>query len=268
MGKSTRTKLCHFIRARLLSTHQFLTIHFNENDACIILNRCFERMASLSKSNSAWIKPIYRDFNQKIRAEQQYQDEVFYFIHPQLEEYKDLITRVSLQSAMQEQLQDYIIQLPYFVQFTDFKTELSNPINVHLSLDVLRFVLQSFDHLQMTQWIYDLAEFYLLLHRTYGQMIEREEFLEITLKELHQRAEKLLSSTTSKNSNSQKTYHTIIEKGIEAVNAYCKFTNGMIQPGACDEKESFKEISKDTPVSYLVTTENHDEGDIVMRILR
>ena len=269
VGKTARTKVCHFIRARLLSTYHFLTIHFNETDACIILNRCFERMARLTTSKNAWIKPIYPNFHEKIQAEQKYQNEIFYFIHQQLGEYKNLITRLSLESPIQEKLQDYISQMPCFVQFTEFKTELSNPNNARLPLDVLRFILQSFDHLKITHLIYDLTEFYLLLHRTYGQMLERNEFSTMTLKELHERAEKqLLSNTSWKYQNSQGKYLTIIDNGIKAVNAYHQFTNGMIQPGACDKKELFTIISMDTPISYLVTTENHDEGDIIMRILR
>ena len=269
VGNSTRTKLCHFVRARLLSTYHFLSIHSNENDACMILNRCFERMAQLTTPTNSWIKPTYLHFHEKIRAEKEYQNEIFYWIYQQLDDYKNLITRLSLQSQIQQHLQDYIVQMPLFVQFTDFKTELSNPINGQLPLEILRYVLQSFDHLKMTHLIYDLTQFYLLLHRTYGQFVQREEFSTITLNELHQRAEKQLRNYMNMKYIQCRTKHLrIIENGIRAVNAYHQFTNGLIQPGACDKKQRFTTISIDTPISYLVTTENHDEGDIIMRILR
>ena len=46
------------------------------------------------------------------------------------------------------------------------------------------------------------------------------------------------------------------------------FADGLIRPGACDETQRFKTITFETPVNYLVTNDNYDEGDIVMRILR
>ncbi|CAF5162924.1 unnamed protein product, partial [Rotaria magnacalcarata] len=60
---------------------------------------------------------------------------------------------------------------------------------------------------------------------------------------------------------------SIIENGIEAVNEYHHFSDGFIRPGACDETQRFSIIGWQTPVNYLITNENHDEGDIVMRIL-
>ncbi|CAF4614082.1 unnamed protein product, partial [Didymodactylos carnosus] len=38
-GTEDRTRVCHFVRARLLSTMSFLSIRSNRDDACIILNR-------------------------------------------------------------------------------------------------------------------------------------------------------------------------------------------------------------------------------------
>ncbi len=55
---------------------------------------------------------------------------------------------------------------------------------------------------------------------------------------------------------------------MEAINAYHHFTDGFIRPGACDETQRFSTVSRDTPLHYFVTSENHDEGDITMRILR
>ncbi|CAM4848309.1 unnamed protein product, partial [Rotaria magnacalcarata] len=63
------------------------------------------------------------------------------------------------------------------------------------------------------------------------------------------------------------THRSIIENGIEAVNEYHHFSDGFIRPGACDETQRFSIIGWQTPVNYLITNENHDEGDIVMRIL-
>ncbi|CAF2853244.1 unnamed protein product [Rotaria sp. Silwood2] len=47
-GNNNRTKVCHFVRARLLSTFNFLSIRSNQDDACILLNRCLEQMAFLT----------------------------------------------------------------------------------------------------------------------------------------------------------------------------------------------------------------------------
>jgi methionyl-tRNA synthetase len=85
----------------------------------------------------------------------------------------------------------------------------------------------------------------------------------MTLKQLYERSE-----NQSKNSYQNNKHFSIIENGIKAVNIYHKFSNGRIQPGACDETQRFITISIDTSISYLITTDNHDEGDIIMRILR
>lgn len=159
--------------------------------------------------------------------------------------------------------------MPIWIEFKDFKTELSHPRNSRLSLDLLRYILESLDFLKMTHWIYDLSQFYILLHRTYGQLIERNEFTAITFQELHDRAEKQAKGSNCFRCPIQNNKHlSIIQNGIKAVNAYHEFANGLIQPGACDETQRFTRISIDTPISYLVTTENHDEGDMIMRILR
>jgi len=167
---------------------------------------------------------------------------------------------------MQKNLQDYVSQMPVLIQFIDFKTELCNPKNSQLSLNILRTILDSFDFLKMTHLIYDLSQFYLLLHQTYTQLIEREEFSVIILQELYQRGEKNFTQSNFSQQNNQ--HLLIIKNGIKAVNTYHKFTDGLIRPGTCDETQRFTTILIDTPIHYLVTTENHDEGDIIMRILR
>jgi hypothetical protein len=269
VGDSVRAKVCHFVRARLLSTYHFLSIRSNQDDACILLNRCFEKMAELTNDENPWIKPVYPNFEEKFQAEQEYQNKIFYPIHQQLAEYKQWINSLHLQSQIQNNLQDYVSQMPILIQFMDFKTQLYNPKNCQLSLNILRNILDSFDFLKITNFIYDLTQFYLLLHQTYTQLIEREEFSIITLKELYERGQKHCKNSNRLNYSNQNNQHLlIIENGIKAVNAYHKFADGLIRPGACDETQRFTPISIDTPIHYLVTTENHDEGDIVMRILR
>ncbi|CAF4557797.1 unnamed protein product, partial [Didymodactylos carnosus] len=59
----------------------------------------------------------------------------------------------------------------------------------------------------------------------------------------------------------------IIINGIEAVNKYHDITNGSIRPGACDQQQYFEKINENSQLSYLATTGNSDEGDIIMRIL-
>jgi hypothetical protein len=235
----------------------------------MLLNRCFEQMAHLTRPENLWMKPVYTKFEEKIQGEQEYQNQIFYPIHQQLAEYKQLINSLHLQSQIQKNLQEYVSQMPVVIQFQHFKTELSNPENAKLSLNILRNILDSFDFLKMTHCIYDLSQFYLLLHQTYTQLIEREEFSMITLNELYERGQKRQKNTNRLNYTNQNNQHlSIIENGIKAVNTYHKFADGLIRPGACDETQRFTTISIDTPISYLVTTENYDEGDIIMRILR
>ncbi|CAF3638441.1 unnamed protein product [Rotaria sp. Silwood1] len=218
---------------------------------------------------NSWIKPTYQDFQSKLNAEKNYQNEVFYPIYHQLAEYKTYVDRLQLQSQIQFDLQQYISQIPVNVQTIHFKTEMYNPKNAHLSLRVLQQFIDSAEFLSMTKHIYELSRFYLLLHQTYAQLIEREKVWDITLKELHDRAKEHLSNFTCWHRRSEaKNHMDIITKGIEAVNAYHTFTNGLIRPGPCDETQRFTEISLSTPVLCLITNENPDEGDIIMRILR
>jgi len=80
--------VCHFVRARLLSTYHFLSIHSNQDDACTLLNRCFGQIAQLTNDENTCIKPVYTNHDEKFRGEQEYQNQIFYPIHQQLAEYK------------------------------------------------------------------------------------------------------------------------------------------------------------------------------------
>lgn len=260
-GDSIRAKVCQFVCTRLLSTYHFLSIQSNQNDACILLSRCFEQMAYLTQNRKSWIKPIYTTLNGQLKAEEKYQNEVFYVVHGKLMEYKTYVNQLNLQSEIQKDLQNFIDRMPLIIEFTHFKTELYRPRDCPSSLKILQHVLHSFDFLKITHLIYDLSQFYLLLHQTYSQLIERDEFLTVTLKRLYERGQKY-------HQNDNKPHRTIIDNGIVAVNAYHQFADGLIRPGACDETQRFTTISFETPVHYLVTNENHDEGDIIMRILR
>jgi hypothetical protein len=226
-------------------------------------------MAFLTQNQNSWIKPVYITLNEQFNAEQEYQNKVFYFVYEKLTEYKGYVNQLNLQSQIQKNLQNFIDQMPIIIQFTHFKTELNRIIHSQLSLKILRYILNSFDFLKITKLIYDLSQFYLLLHQTYTQLIERNEFLTITLKQLYDRGQKQYNySHYQQYQNENKTHRSIIENGIEAVNYYHQCADGLIRPGACDETQRFTKITFDTPVNYLVTNENYDEGDIIMRIIR
>jgi hypothetical protein len=272
-GNTDRTKVCHFIRARLFSTFNFLSTRSNRDDACILLNRCFEQMAFLTihhqQAENAWIKPLFNTNNDQLKAEQEYQNQVFYFVHQKLAEHKGYVNQLNLQSQIQTNLQNFITEMPIILQFEHFQTELHNPIHSQLPLKLVRYVLDSTDFLKMTKWIYDLSQFYLLLHQTYTQLVEREEFHDITLKELYNRGQKHSNELHHfQHHNRNNNYSLIIDNGIQAVNTYHEFADGLIRPGVCDRTQRFSKITRETPIHYLVTTANPDEGNIVMRILR
>ncbi len=271
-GNNNRTKVCHFIRARLLSTFNFLSIRSNRDDTFILLNRCFEQMAFLTinhqQAENSWIKPVFNTINDQLKAEQEYQNQVFYFVHQKMAEHKAYVNQLNLQSQIQTNLQNFITQMPIIPQFIDFKTELHNPIHAQLPLKILRYVLDSTDFLKITKWIYDLSQFYLLLHQTYSQLVERDEFHNITLNELYNRGQKHSNEHIFQHHNRNNNYSLIIDNGIQAVNAYHEFADGLIRPGVCDRTQRFIKITRETSIHYLVTTPNSDEGNIVMRILR
>ncbi len=272
-GNSDRTKVCHFVRARILSTFNFLSIRSNQNDACILLNRCFEKMAFLTMNHQeeegSWIKPIYKELTDEHNAEKEYQNRIFYPMLQQLPEHKSYVNDLYLKTQLQINLQGFVSQMPINIQFLHFKTELNNPKHLKLPLNILRHTLNSPDFFKMTKYIHDLSKFYILLHQTYTKLIERDQFSEITLENLYDQGKKHYKNVHQiQLLNENKSHRSIIENGINAVNAYHQFADGLIRPGACDETQRFTSITMETPVSYLVTTDNHDEGDIVMRILR
>ncbi|CAF1604719.1 unnamed protein product, partial [Didymodactylos carnosus] len=82
---NVRTRLCHFIRARLLSTMNFLSIRSTKDDACLILNRCFEQFAMLKLNTHdvqyQWIKPIFRTSEEELKAEENFQNQIFYPVY-------------------------------------------------------------------------------------------------------------------------------------------------------------------------------------------
>ncbi|CAF4026337.1 unnamed protein product, partial [Rotaria sordida] len=269
-GDSIRAKVCHFVRARLFLAYNFVSLLANADGACIILNHCFEQMAQFTRQHSEnlWIIPLLTTLNDQLKAEQEFQARVYYPVYQQLGEYKKFINSLYLQSQIQKQFQDYISQMPAHIQLTHFKTELNNPKYSELSFSILRHVLDSFDFLKMTRMIYHLSQFYFLLHQTYAQLITKDEFAIVSLQELYQRGRKYCNYSDDFQYQNQKDKHLlIIENGIKAVNAYHHFTNGLIRPGACDETQRFTTVTMETPISYLVTSESYDEGDIIMRIL-
>ncbi|CAF3688664.1 unnamed protein product [Rotaria sordida] len=221
-------------------------------------------LMTINQQNS-WIKSIYSTLEDKLEAEKEYQIQIFYPVYQKLAAYRSYINHLNLQSQIQANLRDFINQLPITVQFKHFKTELHNPSHSELPLKILEHVLDSIDFLKMTKHIYDLGQFYLLLHQTYTQLIERDEFLTIDLHELVQRGQKHYNHCY--HHSEKKNHSKIIENGLNAINTYHSFTGGLIRPGACDETQYFETVTPKTPVHYLVTTGNHDEGDIIMRIL-
>jgi hypothetical protein len=269
-GDNERTKVCHFVRARIMSTFEFLSIRSNQDDACILLGRCFEQMAFLTLTQQdSWIKPLYTTLEDELSAETEYQNRVFYPAYQNVVKQKTYINELQFQSEIQNSLHNFITQMPITIQFPHFENELCNPTYSDLPLTILKNVLDSTDFLKMTKYIPDLSQFYLLLHQTYTQLIERDEFLTITLQELYDRAQKhFVNRHHQKYRHETNNHSIIIDKGINAINAYHQFTDGLIRPGACDETQRFSTVSRDTPVHHFVTTENHDEADITMRILR
>lgn len=267
-GSNLRAKVCHFVRARLLSVYNFLSMHFGQEDACLLFNRCFEQYAQFSRQRDQylWINSHYRSFEEKFQAEREFQDKIFYSVHQNLAEHKKITSSLQVQNEIQSALQVYSSQTPMLVEFNHFKIELSNPRAAHLPLKILQRFLGSLDFLKITHYIYNLSQFNLLLHRTFNRMIEENEFFRITLQELYERACQFLK--IDRNSHLDITYDRIIKDGIEAVNAYHKFADGLIRPGPCDLTQRFQTISRETPVNYLVRTENEDEGNIIQRILR
>ncbi|CAF1548130.1 unnamed protein product [Didymodactylos carnosus] len=269
-GQSSRTKVCHFVRARLLSTFLFLSLNSTRDDACILLNGCFEQFA-LSTINQAqaehsWIKSHYRTLDEELTAESNYQTKIFFNVRTQLPNHKAYINNLLLQSQIQSKLQDFVTNTPIMIQYSHFKTELYHPRNSHLRLNILRHALDSTDFLKMTRFIYDLSQFYILLHQTYTQLIQEEQFLTISLKELYEIGQTYYKYQQQIQHNDI-NHLTIINNGIKAVNEYHAFANGLIKPGACDATQYFDRITLDTPISYLVTGGNYDEGDIIMRVL-
>jgi hypothetical protein len=221
------------------------------------------------EKEGSWIKPCYKSLADEHNAESEYQNRIFYPVFQQIAEHKSYVNELYLKTKLQANLQDFVNQMPINIQFLHFKTELNNPIYLQMPLNILRRTINSSDLFKMTKYIYDLSKFYILLHQTYTKLIEHDQLTNDTLQHLYDRGEKHYKNIhQGQIFNETKSHLLIIKNGIEAVNAYHQFADGLIRPGACDETQRFTSISKDTPVSYLVTTENHDEGDIIMRILR
>jgi hypothetical protein len=221
------------------------------------------------EEEGSWVQPIYEDLTDEHNAEKEYQNRIFYPVLQQLSEHKSYVNDLYLKTQLQINLQSFISQMPINIEFLHFKTELNNPIHLQCPLNILRHTLNSPDFFKMTKYIHDLSKFYILLHQTYTKLIERDQFSEVTLKNLYDRGKKHYKNIDQiQLFNENKSHLSIIENGIEAVNAYHQFADGLIRPGACDATQRFTSITMETPVSYLVTTDNHDEGDIVMRILR
>ena len=266
--RSDRAKTCSFVCTRLLSTNLFLSLQSNQDDACLLFNRCFELFAQQSHQldQNPWIQPVYTTINEEREAEKEFQKKIFYPTYQKLVDYKQIINTIQSKTEVQAKLQNYITQTPILIEIIHFKTELSNPESIKLPLMILRRLFDSFEFLKMTRFIYALSQFHILLHRTFAQLIEREKFLKVSLEELYERA--CQSSNRLHQPNQQNKYKTIIENGIEAVNTYHQFADGQIRPGACDLTQRFETISMKTKVNYLVETDNHEDGNIIMRILR
>ncbi|CAM4822618.1 unnamed protein product [Rotaria magnacalcarata] len=264
---NVRAKVCFFVCTRLLSTNLFLKLLSNQDDASLLFNRCFELFAQYSRrpDENPWIKPVYQTNIEKLDAEDKFRSKIFSPTNDNLFDYKKIINNVQSQSEIQTRLHDYIAQMPVIIQFIHFRTEFCNSESSRLPIKILRRLLDSFEILKITHYIYALSQFHILLHRTFTQLIERDEFHKITLQQLYERADQ--SSSNLGQANQKVKYQAIIENGIKAVNDYHTFADGLIQPGACDMTQRFESISQATPVSYLVETDNVDEGDIIMRIL-
>lgn len=266
-GNSTRARVCHFVRARFISTNFFISQESNQDEACILLTLCFERLAALSRQpqQNPWIKPVFNSHAEQSSAEKGFQDEIFYPMTKNVAEVVKFIVQTNMKSQIPRNLLEYVAQSPIFIEFQHFRRELCNPNYSTMPLTILKRVMDSFDYLRMTHCIYDLGRFHYLLHQTFSKLIEENELLTISLKELYERSQK--NRYVSQRLGTSEQHLSIIHKGIEALNEYHKFADGLIRPGACDLTRRFDPISIDTPVSYLVDTGRSDEGNIIMRII-
>lgn len=267
-GDNLRARLCHFVRARFIATNFFISQKSNQDQACILLTRSFEQLACLSqnRTENSWIKSVFQTHAEQRAAEEAFQQHVYYTVCTKLGEYSKIVYDLQSKTQAIRNLHDYISKIPITIGFEHFQTELCNPKYSALPLTILKRFFDSFDDLSLTKYIYDLSRFYLLLHRTYARLIEKDKFSTISLKELYERSQKHFRYLGSINQADQ--HLSIIEKGISAVNSYHKAVGGQIRPGACDVSKTFEPIAFETPVSYLVQNEDPDEGDIIMRILR
>ena len=263
-----RARVSYFVYTRIGPTKFFLEQKFGSDETCLLLTRCFEQLASLSRqpNDNKWIRPLLNLPDEQYQAEKGFQDKVFYQINQTLAENVQFITSLNTKSHIQKDLQDYIANSPIIVKFEHFQDELCNPEYSRLPLKMLRHLLNSFGFLGRTKYIYALSQFHQLLHRTFAYLIENEEFHEISLEHLYTKSREHFASL-KQDSQSMKHW-SIIQDGIEAVNAYHQFSGGQIRPGACEVTQTFKDISLTTPVSYLVESKNVDEGDIIRRILK
>ncbi|CAF4435748.1 unnamed protein product, partial [Adineta steineri] len=148
----------------------------NQDDACLLFNRCFELFAQQSHQpdENPWIQPIYTTINEEREAEKEFQQNTFYPTYQKLNDYKQIINILQSKTEVQTKLQNYITQMPIRIEIIHFKTELSNPESIKLPLKILRQLFDSFEFLKMTRLIYPLSQFHILLHRTFAQLIERE----------------------------------------------------------------------------------------------
>lgn len=268
-GNDERTKVCHFVFARVLSSYLFLVLHLNHDNASMLINRCSEKLARLTLEQQTnvnkWIQSTYTSAAEKIRAENEYRSRIFFPIYRELQKCKANIDRWNLQSEIQNSLQNYVEKLPILVEYKHFKTELSNPVNDRLCISILRNFLNRMNFLKLTRWIYEMSQFYLLLHENFGFLVEQEELSDFTLSQLYKRAKSTLSQNHQR---FHKDYLLIIENGIRAVKEYHAVTNGQIGAGACNNQQYFSPITMETQIQYLVNTGNSDDPNIIFRILR
>ncbi|CAF4682522.1 unnamed protein product, partial [Rotaria sp. Silwood2] len=100
---SIRARTCYFVCTRLLSTNIFLRLQLNQDDACLLFNRCFELLAQHTRQldQNPWIKPLYKSNTEKLEAEKEFQNKIFYPTNKKLADYKQIINTLQSQSEPQ-----------------------------------------------------------------------------------------------------------------------------------------------------------------------
>ena len=113
-----------------------------------------------------------------------------------------------------------------------------------------------------------IADLYLWVHNWLAQAYTEEESYNVALKDAVEAFVKIAKESTDPSvrlrGETARQTHALGQEGFNKLHHRC---GGLLQPGACHDRQPFDTLEDGSPLSYVVSTADQDQTDILFKVV-